>query len=244
MKMFYLIPVYNETANLELLANNLKNSLPGEEKFYLFVDDASSDGTVKMLQRLFNGTSFHIITKTENMGPGDSFNRGFEWILQNTENDKDMVITLEADNTSDIELVPVLVSISSLNYNLVLASVYAQGGGFQKSSFLRRLISFVANMFLRLVFSIKVQTLSSFFRLYHVGLLRQIKETYPAIISEKGFVCMFEILLKAVKVQARIIEVPTILKSQNRKDRSKMKIIRTTGNYILYTLKLLFKGLK
>jgi dolichol-phosphate mannosyltransferase len=243
MTLYFLIPVFNESPNLHLLSENLQRSLPGRNKFYLFVDDKSTDDTVDKLHALFHSALSHIIQKESNKGPGDSFNLGFEWILEHSADEKDIVITLEADNTSDIELLPGMISISEMNYNLVLASVYAQGGGFEKSSFLRKLISFSANFFLRFTFNIKVQTLSSFYRVYHISLIRKIKENYNNIISEKGFVCMFEILLKAIRMNASIIEIPMVLRSLNRKDKSKMKILKTTVQYMRYVLKLALNGL-
>jgi dolichol-phosphate mannosyltransferase len=234
MRLYFLIPVYNESANLDLLAEDLLGSLPAESKFYLFVDDASSDDTVTKIETLFRSTHYHVITKEQNRGPGDAFNLGFEWILKESDNESDIIITMEADNTSDISLLPKMVNISALDYDLVLASVYAQGGGFQKSSFIRKVISFSANMFLRFAFNIKIQTLSSFYRVYRINLIKRIKQNYNTIISEKGFVCMFEILLKAVRLNATIIEIPMVLKSLNRKDRSKMKVLRTIAHYIRY----------
>ncbi len=237
MSLYFLIPVYNESANLDQLAENLLRSVPEEKKFYLFVDDASTDDTVSKIETLFQSRPFHVITKDRNQGPGDSFNLGFEWILKESDNEADIIITMEADNTSDISLLPKMVSISALDYDLVLASVYAQGGGFEKSSFMRKFISFSANIFLRFVFNIKIQTLSSFYRVYRLSLIKRIKQNYNTIISEKGFVCMFEILLKAVRLNAGIIEIPMVLKSLNRKDRSKMKIFSTIAQYIRFILK-------
>jgi len=235
--MYFLIPVYNESANLDLLAENLLASLQEEDKFYLFVDDASTDDTVFKIETLFQSRPCHIITKDRNRGPGDSFNLGFEWILKESDNEADIIITMEADNTSDICILPKMVNISALDYDLVLASVYVQGGGFEKSSFMRKLISFSANIFLRFVFNIKIQTLSSFYRVYRLSLIKRIKQNYNTIISEKGFVCMFEVLLKAVRLNATILEIPMVLKSLNRKDRSKMKVFSTIAQYIRFVLK-------
>jgi dolichol-phosphate mannosyltransferase len=243
MNLFFLIPVFNESANLDLLAENLEKSLSGSEKFYLFVDDKSTDDTIRKIHTLFQSKPYYIIEKEKNQGPGDSFNLGFEWILEHSEDDRDLVITLEADNTSDIDLLPTMIGISALNYSLVLASVYAQGGGFEKSSFFRKLISFFANIFMRFIFKIKVQTLSSFYRVYEISLIRKIRQNYTSIISEKGFVCMFEILLKAVRLYASIIEVPMVLKSLNRKDKSKMKVLKTMAQYTKFVTKLAFRGL-
>lgn len=234
MKVYFLIPVFNESANLDLLAENLISSLPDKDKFYLFVDDASTDETVEKIKALFHSKPFHVITKERNEGPGDSFNIGFEWLLKQSDNKDDIIISMEADNTSDINILPEMTALSSMGFDLVLASVYAQGGGFEKSSFMRKLISFSANIFLRFAFNIKIQTLSSFYRVYHISLIRKIKQNYNTIISEKGFVCMFEILLKAVRLNATMIEIPVVLKSLNRKDRSKMKVLKTMAQYIRY----------
>jgi dolichol-phosphate mannosyltransferase len=241
--LYFLIPVFNESLNLGQLAENLKAVMPGEEKFYLFVDDGSTDDTVSKASSLFSNEQHHIITKEKNAGPGHSFNLGFMWITEHSKDDNDLTITIEADNTSDLGILPRMIAIARMDYDLVLASVYAQGGGFEKSSLFRKIISFSANFFLRFAFNIRVQTLSSFYRVYSLKLLRKIRGSYAQIISENGFVCMFEILLKAVKQEASVIEVPVKLRSTNRKGKSKMKIIRTMRQYLRFTFKASFRGL-
>ncbi|MBI4646432.1 MAG: glycosyltransferase [Bacteroidia bacterium] len=234
MTIYFLIPVYNESENIYLLSENLKNVLTEENKYYVFVDDFSSDNTIELLKKYFDCAAYHIIQKNKNIGPGDSFNKGFDWILKHSNNQNNLVVTLEGDNTSDLLILPNMITISKLGYDLVLASVYAQGGGFTKTTFLRIFISFIANMFFRLFFNIKVQTLSSFYRVYHIDLLIKIKSRWPEIIKENGFICMLEILIKAIKSDANIIEVPMILKSDRRKGKSKMKIIKTIFSYFRY----------
>ncbi|HNW99015.1 MAG TPA: glycosyltransferase family 2 protein [Bacteroidales bacterium] len=237
MTIYFLIPVYNEAANLSELAVNITSALPSENKFYLFVDDGSADNSVNIIKEKFSDKPYFIITKEKNEGPGDSFNRGFEWILQHSENNEDIVITLEADNTSDIHLLPKMYSILNTGFDLVLASVYAQGGGFDKTSFLRRLISSIANMMMRFVFDIKILTLSSFYRAYKVDLLRKIKNQYQTVIEEKGFISMLEILIKSIRLNANIIEVPMILYSKKRKGKSKMKKLKTMMSYFRFMMK-------
>ncbi|MBU0487677.1 MAG: glycosyltransferase [Bacteroidetes bacterium] len=234
MKVFFLIPLYNESLNIPELAANLLSVMPDSRKCFVFVDDKSTDDTISLLEKHFEGTDCHIITKEQNAGPGDSFNRGFQWVLDQQPDDSDVVVTLEGDNTSDLTILPHMTTISSFGYDLVLASVYAQGGGFEKTNFFRKLISFFANMLFRMFFNIKVLTLSSFYRVYHVGLLKRIKEKYPSLIREKGFICMLEILIKAIKVNARIIEVPMVLHSSKRKGKSKMKVLKNTMSYLRF----------
>src|SRR5215213_6650481 len=135
--LYFLIPLYNEEENVTLLHKNITLACPGYKKFFLFVDDASSDNTVDTVTRLFNEEkNFHLITKNKNQGPGDSFNAGFEWILaHSSQSEKDLVITLEGDNTSDLGILDTMIILSDKSYSLVLASVYAQGGGFEGTTF-------------------------------------------------------------------------------------------------------------
>lgn len=229
--IYFLVPVFNEAPNIQLLAESLKRTLT-EEKFFLFVDDCSTDNSVGLIEKNFSSENYFILKKESNSGPGNSFNMGFEWILNHSENiENDIVVTIEADNTSDLSILPVMVMLSKFGFSLVLASVYAQGGGFDKTSFGRKIISFFANMLFRMAFNIKVLTLSSFYRVYHLSLIRSIKQKNSIIIKESGFLSMLEILLKSISLQAQIIEVPMVLYSGKRMGKSKMKIFKTAYSY-------------
>ena len=237
--IYVLIPIFNEEGNVANLHSELSTILPGEEKMFVFSDDGSSDKTIELLKSHFSNTNFTILGDGVNRGPGYAFNTGFEWVLANSKNiEKDIVITMEADCTSDIGILPHMLGINKMGYDLVLASVYAQGGGFDSTSFIRKFLSAVANLLFRFLFDLKVLTLSSFYRVYSVSLLQKIKQNYPSIITEYGFICMLEILVKAMKQGAKIIEVPMMLKSKKRVGKSKLKVFKTTMAYFRF---LLFK---
>lgn len=239
--IYFLVPTYNEEANIPELAKNFLSVELEDEKFFVFVDDNSSDNTIDVIEKSFSGHALKVISKKENKGPGDSFNQGFEWILEHSESENDKIVTLEADNTSDITILPTMVMLSKHGFDFVLASVYAQGGGFGKTSFIRKFLSFGANFMFRFMYDVKVLTLSSFYRTYSISSVKRIKNKYNTIISEAGFVCMLEILLKGIKTEASVIEVPMMLKSENRKGKSKMKVFRTMKAYIRF---LFFTRLK
>ncbi len=236
MNVFILIPFYNESKNIPELSRNLLRALPKDEKTFVFVDDCSTDETVPLLKQHFEGTRYQILTKDHNRGPGNSFQIGFEWILGSA-GDDGIIVTMEADNTSDISLLPTMVAISSLGFDLVLASIYAQGGKIEKTKLIKIIMSFFANMTFRAILNIKVLTMSSFYRIYHVSLVRRIREKFGLIVEEKGFTCMLEILIKSLQCDAKVIEVPMTLKSTMRKDKSKMKIVKTTVRYLLFLVK-------
>jgi dolichol-phosphate mannosyltransferase len=235
--LYFVIPVYNEEMNISELAGSLLKVLPDEKKFFVFVDDGSKDRTIEMINGSFPKDSVHIITKAENRGPGDSFNLGFEYLLGLDISNADLIVTIEADNTSDIKILERMILNSRAGFDLVLASPYAQGGGFEETTLFRRILSFAANTVLRFCFDVKVLTLSSFYRVYKPDILKVIKAKYGTIIEESGFICMVEILIKAIRCKAQIIEIPMVLYSEKRKGKSKMKIVKTGFSYLKFLLK-------
>lgn len=239
--IYLLIPTYNESLNIQRLYDELSLINLDEEIHFVFSDDGSSDNTIDLIQSIFDTNKTTVLKAKQNAGPGNAFNSGFEWILENSTNSSDRIVTMEADCTSDISILTDLLTINKLGYNLVLASVYAQGGGFSKTSFFRKLLSSIANLLFRFAFNVKVLTLSSFYRVYTVDLIRKVKINHPQLIKEKGFICMLEILLKCIEVNAKIIEVPMVLNSDKRVGKSKMKIFKTSITYMKFLFRYKFR---
>ena len=235
--VYFLVPVYNEALNIELLSRSILDTLPDEEKFYVFVDDGSTDDTVKKLKELFSPSCSTILVKQKNAGPGDSFNRGMNWILSHCIDETSLLVSIEADNTSDLSILPKLIDSARGGIDLVLASVYLPGGQFEQTSWLKKVVSWIANSFIRFVFNLKIQTLSSFYRVYTVAILRQVKQKYGVIIEEPGFVSMVEVVIKISSTNGKISEIPTTVYSKKRKGRSKMKIIPTVFSYLKFAVK-------
>jgi glycosyltransferase involved in cell wall biosynthesis len=235
--IYFLIPVFNEEKNIPRLHDDIANLDFGEERYFVFSDDGSTDQSHQIIKNYFNQLNFTILGDGKNHGPGHAFNTGFKWILNTSNSKNDTIVTMEADSTSDIGILKNMLSINKLGYDLVLASVYAQGGGFAETTFFRKMISFFANMFFRLFFDLKVLTLSSFYRVYSISLLKRMQEKYNGeIVKENGFICMIEFLIKAIKCNAKILEVPMTLYSTKRHGKSKMKIMDTFFNYVRFLI--------
>ena len=239
--IYFLVPIFNEEANIANLHNELTALSLNDEVHYVFSDDGSTDSSKEYIRKIYHGRQFTILGDGINRGPGAAFNTGFLWILSHSKNETDVIVTLEADCTSDLSILPTMLTLNTLGYDLVLASVYAQGGGFDKTSFIRKMISSLANFMYRFLFGIKVLTLSSFYRVYKIALIRKIsKQDNNVVIRENGFVSMLEILSKAIACQATIIEVPMILQSHKRIGQSKMKVFKTTLHYLKYLFRTKF----
>ena len=232
--IYFLVPVFNEALNIAELAKNLLSVLPEYEKFYVFVDDCSTDSTREEIRNAFPSAKLHLIEKAHNGGPGHSFNLGMEWILSHSSAENDLLISLEGDNTSDLDLLPALVAATLQEYDVALASVYLPGGKLEKTNWFKKWVSGIANWSIRTAFNLNIHTLSSFYRVYRLGILRRVKSQYGILIAETGFVCMVELIVKLVETGAKVVEIPTVLHSGRRKGSSKMNIVRTTFGYLRF----------
>lgn len=232
--IIFIIPAYNEAQNLPLLLNNLKSTM--EEKGYpytiIIIDDASTDRTNDIVKEFSISMPIKAIRHEKNSGVGEGFRRGFKEALSFANGD-DILITKEADNTSDIKMLPEIIKRVEVGYDVVLASCYAPGGEIIGTSLFRRILSSGANAILKIFFPIQgINTYSSFYRGYRCGIIFKAASRYgDNLIVENGFACMVELLIKLNRLGARIAEVPHTLYFNARKGKSKMKILSTIMGY-------------
>lgn len=234
MKIVFVVPAFNEEKNIGRLLRNLQ-AVAGEVvvKLIIIVDDGSTDSTALIAEEGAGAIPVRVVKHSRNMGVGQVFRTGFLEAIRVVDND-DVIVTLEADNTSDLRILPEMVERIRAGSDIVLASCYAPGGGLVGSNGLRKLLSGVANRILRAIFPYPVvHTYSSFYRVYRPAILMAAMSHYGSrFIVEPGFVCAVEILLKIALLPARVEEVPMILALGERTGPSKMRIVRTILGYI------------
>jgi dolichol-phosphate mannosyltransferase len=103
-------------------------------------------------------------------------------------------------------------------YDLVIGSRYVRDGGMVNWSIRRLLISMFANYMLKRILRIEEKDCSGGFKCYRAELLEKIK--IDRIIS-KGYVFYVEILYRALRVGARVKEIPIIFVNRE-KGKSKL----------------------
>ncbi len=228
MNVYLLVPAYNEERNIPILLAHLQTTLTGLGLTYqvFVVNDGSQDKTGEAARQ---GGAI-VLDHPCNQGPGAAFRTGFAHILPLCQ-DEDVLVTLEADNTSDLSILPQMLALVQQRHDVVLASVYAPGGGIE-APWERKVLSWGANRLLALVMGTpRLHTYSSFFRAYRPACLKKAFQYYgELLIQEQGFVSMVELLMKLHLLQARLAEVPMVLKGRARGD-SKMKVWRTLWSY-------------
>ncbi len=235
--LYVIVPVYNESENLEELIKSFKVM---EEEYknihnacFILVDDGSTDNTGVIAEKLASGLNLVVLKHEENKGPGKAFAAAFEYLSEKIE-DHDWVVTMEGDNTSRYETFRQMFTRTEEGYDVVLASPYMYGGGIVNTSTMRMLLSHIANAFVKEFLGLHgIITMSSFFRLYKGSVLRKLQSCYGTQVVEcAGFECMIELLIKLVHLQTTISEVPMLLDTSIRKGKSKMKIFRTIRGYL------------
>lgn len=243
--IYFLAPFYNEEEFLEKFINDLIQSATKYFKHkykIILVNDGSSDGSLNIVKKFQKRYPLILISYKPNMGVDIAFKKGFKKILEISKKG-DLVITLESDNTSDLKILPKIVEKASEGADIVLASCYAKQGGIHGTGAFRQVASRLVNFILYVIFPIKgVKTYSSFYRAYKVETLEKIWKAYGNdLIKQKGFACMVEILIKCSKLPVKIEEVPMILRWENRRGKSKMKIGKTVAGYGFLLKDLFFK---
>jgi dolichol-phosphate mannosyltransferase len=230
--MLFVVPAFNEEENLPRLFQDLESrpQLFCEQSRVIIVDDGSADGTAEVVERYEGPLPLQLVKLDTNQGPGAAFRAGFEAALAACP-DEALVVTLEADNTSDLDALAGMVVKASDGAELVLASVHG-GGKMVNVGLLRRTLSRGAGMMVRFALGLDARTVSSFFRIYRASLLRAAMAHYgDNLIRERGFACKAELLAKLSELGARIEEVPVDLDASRRIGDSKMSILPTLAGY-------------
>jgi glycosyltransferase involved in cell wall biosynthesis len=233
MKLAVVIPIFNELENLPSLIDSVEQLGNSTTEITIIVcDDGSNDGSRLWLDEEQQKGRLIVLGDGNNYGPGVAFENGFQYVLK-THPDFDFLITMEGDETADLTSLQSMFDSISLA-DVVLASVYLEGGGFSKTNWARLLISKFANGLTRLCLNLPFQTLTSFYRIYRVSTLHQLHQNSNQIFSEKGFICQVEILYKLHRKGFVIKEIPTTLFTDRRKGKSKMKLGKTMIAHIRF----------
>ena len=232
-----VVPAYNEVANLPRLLADLEGHpwLWAGDARVLIVDDGSKDGTADLVEAYAGPMPVECLRQIPNQGAGRAFDRGFQRALE-LAGDEDFVITLEADNTSDLDALEGMLAAAA-HADVVLASVHA-GGEMTNVGAHRRFLSKSAARVIRATSGLDARTVSSFFRVYRASILRRGYAAHGAqLIQEPGFACKAEILMKLSRLGASVAEIPVELDASRRIGESKLRVLPTMAGYARLTLR-------
>ena len=232
-----VIPARNEAPNIGHVLGDLRRAAEQHAGHFgvalVLVDDGSTDGTGERAREAAGPLPITVLRHPAARGPGAAFATGFVHLASVLDPD-DLVLTLEADNTSRLEILELMLRRIDEGYDAVFASPYMYGGGIVQTGALRVALSHMANAYVKECLGVHgLLTVSSFYRLYRGGSLMQLQRRFGAgILERSGFECMVEMTMKMMGLGMGISEVPLVLDTSRRVGRSKMRLMRTIGGYI------------
>jgi dolichol-phosphate mannosyltransferase len=194
-----IIPTYNERDNLPVVVERLL-AMPSLQ--LLVVDDASPDGTGAVADRLAASTSrVTVLHRRGARGLGRSYVDGMKHALATTATH---ICQMDADLSHDPADIPRLLD-ATVSADLVIGSRYVPGGRLENWAPHRRLLSAVANRYVRAITRVPVHDCTSGFRCWRRELLARVP--LDAVASE-GYAFLVEMAWEAFRAGGRIAEVP------------------------------------
>jgi dolichol-phosphate mannosyltransferase len=195
-----VIPTYNERANLPVLVAGL---MQHPNVRVLVVDDQSPDGTgevAESLAREFPGR-VSVLHRTGKKGFGRSYIDGIQQALSEP---VDVVCQMDADLSHDPRHLPDLIAATA-DADVVIGSRYVPGGAIVNWPRRRRILSRVANIYIRAVTQLAARDCTSGYRCWRRSAMASLP--LDRFISD-GYSFLVEMLFVAARGGSRIREVP------------------------------------
>ena len=195
-----LIPTYNESENIGLLIKRIKNFVPNIAIYV--IDDNSPDGTANIVREYEK--KYHnvrLIFRKEKLGLGAAYING---MFEAIKNDFDYIIMMDSDFSHNPVHLPDMINALG-RYDIVIGSRYIKGGRIKNWPLHRRMMSFFANLLIKIILRSKAKDSTSGFRAIKVEVLKAIE--YGTIRSQ-GYSFLYEMLWRIGKMGYRIKEIP------------------------------------
>ena len=228
-----IVPTYNEKENIEQLVQRLLE-LPVEVQV-IVVDDNSPDGTGDIADRMAkkHPGRVSVVHREGKLGLGTAYIAGFKRAM---ENQSDLIITMDADFSHPPEDIPAMQDKIQEGYDLVIGSRYIPGGRAVECTLPRKMLSWGANAFARVLLSLSAHDTTAGFRCYRRVVLESID--LDSIFSN-GYSFLIEMLFKVQRQGWRVGEVPIVF--HNRR-QGVSKISRNEVTKAMTTVLRLFWG--
>ena len=236
--IYIVLPSYNEEKNLVKILNKIESLNKKIKSKVILVDDGSKDKTSKLATKKY-GFKLIYIRHNTNKGLSVTLETGFKKIIK-IASKKDIIITLDSDNTHPIDLVIKMVDKINNKNDIVIASRFQKESRTKGVTFFRKLMSFGAKLIFKIFFPYKnLNDYTCNFRAYKFSLIKKIMKE-KLFFEKEGFNIAAKILIYFIKFYKNltIAEVPLILSYHKKIGASKMKIFLT----IYLTIKLIWSS--
>ncbi len=200
MRAVVCLPTYNERENLEAMLRALAEVLP-EEGRVLVIDDGSPDGTGELADSLARELGHvDVLHRARKEGLGPAYLAGFRRALADS---AELVLEMDCDFSHDPRDVPRLIAAAA-EADIAIGSRYVAGGATENWGPLRRLISYGASLYTRILL-MPIHDPTSGFKCFRRAVLERIDLD---AIHSKGYAFQIENVYRALRAGFDVVEVP------------------------------------
>lgn len=225
MKIYVIIPTYNEKENIANLINEILR-LDIKNLHILVVDDFSPDGTWKIVEEISKKKdNVNLLLRKIKRGRGYAGKDAFIYCLKNK---ADLIIEMDADFSHNPKYIPLMLK-EIKNYDMVLGSRRVKGAREVGRGVIRIIITYLANLYIRIILGLKVKDCNSGFRCFRRDVLEKIN---PEKIKSKGPAIIQEVLFKAHLKGFKIKEIPITFVNRT-KGKSKLGTSQLAAGYFM-----------
>jgi dolichol-phosphate mannosyltransferase len=229
-KIIVVLPAYNEEVSLGSLLQRIDQAMCEDRMSYevILVDDGSADRTVAIADEHAQYMPLLVLRHQVNQGLGATIRDGLAMAVSRA-NDRDIIVAMDADNSHTPGLIRSMTRRVMEGNDVVIASRYRYGSYVRGVPLHRRLLSLGARVLFQIAFPITgVRDYTCGYRAYRSLVLREAFSRFGTqFVSQTGFQCMVDILLKLRAMDAIFSEVPLILRYDLKGGASKMKVMQT-----------------
>ena len=235
--IFLILPSYNEKKNLIKIFNKINKISKKMNITVVLIDDCSSDKTY-LLKNSKQKFKLIYLRHKENQGLSIALESGFK-IINKLARKKDIIITMDSDNTHPVQIIPKMVNrIKKNDFDIIIASRFLKTSKVNGLSFYREILSLLAKYVFKWFYPYKgLNEYTCNYRAYKFKLINLLLKN-KFFFKNEDFNIAVKILLNLISnfKGLRINEVPLILNYQYKVGSSKMKIFKN----IFLTLRLIF----
>ena len=228
--VYVVLPVYNEEGRIQQLLTHIDEAMEDAGIAYeiVLVDDGSRDSTADLVRAYAARMPIRVLRHEVNQGLGATIRDGL-MAAASVAADRDIIVTMDADDTHAPGLILRMVRMISEGHDVVIASRYRPGSRTVGVPLTRLALSHVSSWMFRLVFPIRgVKDFTCGYRAYRARVIRESFARYgDHFLDQDGFQCMVDILLKLRRMNLIFGEVPFILRYDYKEGGSKMNVPKT-----------------
>jgi len=208
-KLAVIIPSYNERVNIEKIVSKIFSIK--SDAHVVIVDDNSPDGTknvVLNMQKKYK--NLYLVLRKSKKGRGSAVINGLKYASRNI--NPDIFIEMDADLSHNYKEILNMLDLSEPK-TVVIASRYMQGGKILNVQIKRRILSYLANILIKLILRNPIIDNTNGFRCYR-------KDAIECLLKHKfiskGYILLSESATLLNKNGFKFVEFPSVFENRTR----------------------------